>query len=355
MRLGLVLLTATLTGCSLVAGFEEGYRVAGIPGPDGSSDVLLDASDPADGRSEGGGNGRDQDPPPKEPRSCLGLAATCGAGEDRNCCARALVPGGTFNRQNDVSFPATVSPFYLDVYEVTVGRFRRFLDAGGGTQASAPAPGAGRHPRVEGSGWDPAWNTQLPTDTAQLRAQLAGCGFYSTWTNTQTANDRRPINCVTWYVAFAFCAWDNGYLSTQAEHNFAAAGGAEQRRFPWGAGTIDASRASYKEDGPRFCNGDGADGCNVTDLIFVGTRPAGNGRWGHADLSGNVSEWLADSWAPFQVPCIDCMQRDDPGRRLCVGGAFDDIPYALETLRHSSSPPQTPFAFSGIRCARPAE
>jgi len=52
----------------------------------------------------------------------------------------------------DMSYPATVADFYLDKYEITVGRFRQFVNAGMGTQASPPASGAGAHSLITGSG-----------------------------------------------------------------------------------------------------------------------------------------------------------------------------------------------------------
>ena len=63
--------------------------------------------------------------------SCLGLAPTCGPAVNGDCCASNIVPGGTFNRSNDPSYPAIVSDFRLDTYEVTVGRFERVLDWSG--------------------------------------------------------------------------------------------------------------------------------------------------------------------------------------------------------------------------------
>jgi hypothetical protein len=86
--------------------------------------------------------------------SCLG--GGIGAGNDCgleavSCCAVLAVPGGTFNRSNDGNYPATLSSFGLDRFEVTVGRFRAFVSAGMGTQASPPLPGSGAHPRIAGS------------------------------------------------------------------------------------------------------------------------------------------------------------------------------------------------------------
>jgi formylglycine-generating enzyme required for sulfatase activity len=48
-----------------------------------------------------------------------------------------LVPGGTYYRSyngvdfTDKSYPATVADFYLDKYEITVGRFRQFVNDDG--------------------------------------------------------------------------------------------------------------------------------------------------------------------------------------------------------------------------------
>src|SRR5687768_8255594 len=96
--------------------------------------------------------------------SCNGLAATCGASKNDDCCRSLLTPGGTYNRSYDgvdhvnASFPATVSDFYLDKFEVTVGRLRKFVDAGMGTQKTPLPEGAGAHPRIAGSGWRSVWN-----------------------------------------------------------------------------------------------------------------------------------------------------------------------------------------------------
>lgn len=227
--------------------------------------------------------------------SCVHLAATCGAVGNDNCCNSPKVPGGSYDRSYDIAgdsvsgntnSPATVSDFRLDKYLVTVGRFRVFVAAGMGTQMKPPGQGEGAHSKVANSGWNVSWNANLVTTTADLIAALQCDSRYQTWTDLPAANEHRPINCITWYEAMAFCAWDQGHLPTEAEWNYAAAGGDDQRAYPWSnpasSTLIDGSHVSYN-DGAN-CVGDGAAGCAVTDLVPVGSKPLGDGRWGQSDL-----------------------------------------------------------------------
>lgn len=82
------------------------------------------------------------------PPSCPGLSATCGVAGTDNCCTSLTVAGGTYNRFNIDEVPATLSTFRLDKYEVTVGRFRKFVDAVVG--GWLPTAGAGKHSHLNG-------------------------------------------------------------------------------------------------------------------------------------------------------------------------------------------------------------
>src|SRR5262249_15051306 len=153
----------------------------------------------------------------------------------------------------DMVFPATVSDFRLDTYEVTVGRFRQFENAGMGTQASPPSADASARTLngMAGQGsWDSTWNASLTADTTALVAAVKCDATYQSWTDTPGANEALPMNCITWFEAFAFCAWDGGFLPTEAEWNYAAAGGNEQRAYPWSSPassvTIDCSYTNYE-------------------------------------------------------------------------------------------------------------
>jgi sulfatase modifying factor 1 len=295
------------------------------------------------------------------PPSCLGLASTCGPNGIGSCCKSLSVAGGTYARSYDVSgdgmYPspsqgATMSDFQLDAYEITVGRFRKFVAARQGTQANPPLSGVGAHPRIIGSGWDAAWTENLPADTVALLAAVKCDPMLQTWTDVPSANESRPMVCLSWYEAMAFCAWDGGFLPTEAEWNYAATGGDEQRAYPWSSPPgflgIDDTRVSYQ------CNGDGMTGCTVTDLVVVGTKSSGDGRWGQSDLAGNVWEWALDWYTNTypQNPCIDCANLSPDTDSVIRGGSFLYGAAGLRTGNRNHLQPATSGHDIGARCAR---
>jgi formylglycine-generating enzyme required for sulfatase activity len=316
-----------------------------------------------------GGSGGTPIPTAPEGRSCDGNDPTldaCGPEENESCCAVRCLPGGEFLRDNNATYPAKLSPYCLDKYEVSIARFRAFLAAGG----PAPADGAGKHPYdPDPTGWRQEWNNNLPMD---WNGELANCAPYGTWTNApgSTADETRAINCNSWYHAFAFCVWDGGRLPSEAEWNFAATGGAEQRIYPWSSppssDVITHDRAVYgcQTDPPP---------CPAQFLVApVGSKPLGNARWGHADLAGNVWEWTLDwKWwdesgmpvtsTTYDLPCSDCVGFDtdttkNPNSHHPIrGGGFFTLESEAEYLRataHGSFEPYTESFAAGFRCAR---
>jgi len=290
--------------------------------------------------------------------------ANCGADENETCCTSLAVPGGDFYRSYDgistngatKSFPATVDPLDLDKYETTVGRFRRFVSAvvGGWT----PAAGSGTHaqPLSDGNGgteggWDASWNANIASTEADWQMNLACDPSLATWTSSATTHENLPINCVDWYEAYAFCIWDGGYLPSEAEWNYTAAGGDQQRVYPWSAAyppgsiTLDCTHAEYST-------------CTSPAANNVGSEsPMGDGRWGHADLAGNVFEWTLDWYTDTYAAstCDNCANLAIAPFRVIRGGGFSGSPACLlNSLRESSAPEGRSTAI-GLRCARPSK
>jgi len=263
------------------------------------------------------------------------------AGAD-TCCRSLPVPGGTFSRSydgissgfTDDRYHATVTPFWLDKYEVSVARFQKFVDA---YPASQPQTGSGGNPRdASDPGWLASWTGQLPTTKPALQTMLA-CG------NAGTQQGALPVRCVTWYVAQAFCVWDQGRLPTEAEWNLVASGAEQQRVYPWSSPASSTAIASS----------DAVFG-GVAAPASAGTHPDGDGRWGHSDLGGNTSEWVFDSYAspyPSDV-CTDCANHAASSMQSVRGGSYASVAATLLASFRSGYPATATSDAIGFRCAR---
>lgn len=89
-----------------------------------------------------------------------------------------------------------------------------------------------------------------------------------------------PVNCVDWAAANTYCAAQGKRLPTEVEWEWAARGGDEARKFPWG----------FRDPEDQLCwsgretrNGT----CPVSSFVN------GDGRGGVHDLAGNVGEWTS--------------------------------------------------------------
>ena len=151
------------------------------------------------------------------------------------------------------------------------------------------------------------------------------------------------MNCVSWYEAFAFCVWDGGRLPTEAEWEYAAAGGDEARPYPWGAASEpDGDRALFA------CMACGAD-----DLDPVGARPQGEGRYDQFDLAGSVSEWTLDYFAPYGKRCDNCANVSYGTERVARGGHLSSDEEEIQPSARRSFVPEARHFTRGFRCARP--
>ncbi len=279
------------------------------------------------------------------PHPCAddGVAAPCSNG--------LPVPGGQFDMgsQDGVGFddehpihPVTVAPFVMDEYEVTVGRYRRFVAAYNGP----PADGAGATAGVPNSGWQAEpWANGLPMTHDYFAFTIGSCG--GTWSDAPSSADGLPMTCINWFAAFAFCIWDGQRLPTEAEWEYAAAGGSEQRTYPWGDDPPSIDHAVYG------CSYDGNPACSQADLPFGGSAPSGAGRWGHLDLAGSVWEWILDVYGPYSTaPCDGCANLTNGMGRVFRGGSFEfSDPLSLRAASRYGFGAYAPDQTRGFRCA----
>lgn len=153
---------------------------------------------------------------------------------------------GPMFRSEGLAHAVTVSSFYIDRTEVTVGAYARCVAAG----RCAPAD-------------------LSPADARFAKADL-------------------PVVQVTWEDADGYCRFSGGRLPTEAEWEYAARG-SEGREFPWGNvyNPHLANHGALAHD-PT----DESDG--FRELAPVGSFRDGATKLGVYDLAGNAAEWVAD-------------------------------------------------------------
>jgi sulfatase modifying factor 1 len=222
---------------------------------------------------------------------------------ERAASEMVRLEGGEFRMGTDdpIGFPAdgegpvrdvTLKPFWIDAHAVSNARFAEFVAA---TDHVSEA---------ERYGWSFVFGGLLPDDFEPTRGaaqapwwrQVFGASWRSPEGPHSSIEDRinHPVVHISWGDAASYCAWAGTRLPTEAEWEYAARGGLEQKRYAWGD--------ELKPDGEWRCNiwqGTFASHNTMEDGYF-GTAPVNafepNG-FGLHNVSGNIWEWCSDWFA----------------------------------------------------------
>jgi formylglycine-generating enzyme required for sulfatase activity len=193
--------------------------------------------------------------------------------------------------------------FSIDRFEVTTGRYSRFLSA-----TDRPAP--------------PFW------DTVKLER-----------------HGDRPVIGVDWEDAAAYCRWAGKRLPTEAEWEKAARG-TDERLYPWGNEKPTPELANFAL-GARFSYDQ--------VLMPVGHYPKGAGPYGLHDMAGNVWEWVQDWYdgAYYEKSPERNPTGPETGQfKVLRGGSWSELPKYLLTYGRFKLPPGTRNSYTGFRCAK---
>lgn len=182
--------------------------------------------------------------------------------------------------------------------------------------------------------------------------------------------DEQPMTGVTWYEAVAYCEAQGKRLPTEAEWERAARG-PDERRTPFGDDDVTCESAVVRDDRGRSCGvrKKGSDG-EKGKVLPVRSRPAG--AYGLYDMMGNAEEWVADWWTESYAACGEaCLGRDPRGPCAGGGGAcgklsfkvvrggswYWDASHATAYHRRRHFPFNTPpdYHHFGFRCALTAD
>ena len=266
LSLILLLLSPSLSHSQTLEELKAG--AAKITGKDGAPMVLVPAGEFAMGSPEGGGVGRDEYPP----------------------------------------HMVDLDAFYIDQYEVTVERYKRFL-----TQAKRA------HPKY----WE---QVELKRDA------------------------QKPVVGIDWDDAQAYCKWAGKRLPSEAEWEKAARG-TDKRPYPWGTKEPDSDLANFGKDyEPEHAYAE--------KLKAVGLYEWGKSPYGAYDMAGNVWEWVADWYdadyygnSPSKNPQGPSSSRK---HKLLRGGSWYSYPMTLRSSNRFRERSTPPYASLGVRCAQDA-
>ncbi|MBI3609897.1 MAG: SUMF1/EgtB/PvdO family nonheme iron enzyme [Nitrospirae bacterium] len=140
-----------------------------------------------------------------------------------------------------VNLPA----FYIDAYEVTNEKYKRFVDA-----VKRPLP-------------DDWMNGTYPEGQARF-----------------------PVAYVTWFDADEYCRWAGKRLPTEEEWEKAARG-PDSFKYPWG--NLFNPAPAHISKGPVM----------FASAVAVGQYERGKSPYGAYDMIGNVWEWTAGWYQPY--------------------------------------------------------
>ena len=200
---------------------------------------------------------------------------TCG--DVKTAKGMAYIPAGTFwmgcnatkdancNPDEKPQHKVTLSAYYMDLNETTVGQYKACVDVGGCTVPSSVQP-----------------------------KQFA----------TYPGLTSSPVNFMTAAQSADYCKWRGAEYSlpTEAQWEMAARGSCEKngstagdaacaaamRTYPWGEASPSCSYAVMSK---------GGDGCGTGAPWAVGSKTSGDSPYGLHDMAGNVAEWTEDGYA----------------------------------------------------------
>jgi formylglycine-generating enzyme required for sulfatase activity len=222
----------------------------------------------------------------------------------------AHVPEATFNMGSGSGSPAEmpvhpahVAAFDIDLTEVTVGQYSQCVHAG----ACAAAPHTVQWPDV------------TPEEQQSFQGMCNG---------DRPDRQDHAINCVDWGMADTFCRWAGKRLPSEEEWEYAACKGDCDAAMKSRVGRTIARGASRSPEATPVASGS-------------------PGPFGLYDMAGNVWEWTASAFCPYDH--AGCGDR----RRVVRGGSWSVVDFLFVRLSdRSPGDPATRNTNVGFRCAR---
>jgi sulfatase modifying factor 1 len=295
--------------------------------------------------------------------------------------------GGDNKQAMPDEFPkhkVSVNGFWMDTAEVTNAQFAKFVNATGYITTAERKPDWSQLKKQLPPG------TPKPDDSVLVAASLVfeppkhpvDLNDYTQWWawkkgadwkhphgpgSSIKGKDNYPVVHISWYDAVAYCKWADKRLPTEAEWEWAARGGLQNKIYPWGNEPVDAGKPKANTWQGHFPYD------NTLKDKYYGLAPVAsfppNG-YGLYDMAGNVWEWCADYYNSNYYAAIanskgvnnpqgptKSYDPDEPyaPKRVIRGGSFlcnDSYCSGYRVARRMKSTEDSGMEHLGFRCVR---
>jgi len=176
-----------------------------------------------------------------------------------------------------------------------------------------------------------------------------------------------PVVGVSWNQAQAFCNWrtknkndrmrdkknfakiPSFRLPTEAEWEYAARGGLEFSKYPWGGPNTTSDRGCFLANFKPVRGNYAVDGA----LYTVEVQSFNANEYGLYNMSGNVSEWTNSSFnssSYYMGSTMNSNVEDRKNKRKIIrGGSWKDVAYYLEVSTRDFEYADTARSYIGFR------
>ncbi|MFN0274482.1 MAG: formylglycine-generating enzyme family protein [Chitinophagales bacterium] len=232
-------------------------------------------------------------------------------------------------------FSMRVNAFYLDEHEVTVSKFRKFIEETGFKTEAEKFGDAGVFD-LDKKVWylhkNATWHHPLGPDGP-------------------AALDDHPVTQVSWNDAVAYCRWVGKRLPTEFEFEYASRKASTQPQlYNWGDALVENDKYMANTWQGKFPDINlQKDGYLYTSA--VGTF--GKNALGFEDLGGNVWEWTASWYQPYDN-VIAGINDSSANLRTIKGGSFmcdTSFCCGYRISARNGTSPETSLFHIGFRCA----